>query len=235
MSEVLNWQDRIELLPHVAARLGSTLWTVAAYRLGHRGPYLPGEVDCDPPTTTWAMRADTRARTTLGDEFYNHWLRAWCFGIALARADKANDLDPKLLYVAAMLHDIGLQEPVADRCFTHAGALAAKQTAPADTPLEDVERVQSAIVAHADIRRPSEPLSRYLQEGSLLDVAGTRITKLDPGTLSQACLRWSRTGFPGSCRTLWREECRRFPQGRAAYARCPGGLLLGTRLNPLPR
>lgn len=179
-------------------------------------------------------RLISTARALAAYQFYAHSVRTWRFGLALARIDDA-DVDEDLLYVAAMLHDVGLRAPVAGRCFTLAGAEAAKSLAPAQTPSEHVEQVQLAILAHIDIRRPADPLGRYLQAGSLLDVAGTRISEVDRDFLTEVCDRSSRAGFPEECRFLWRGECRRFPHGRAAYARRPGGLLLATRLNPLPR
>ena len=231
--EILTLRDKVCFLPDVAARLGSTVWGLAAYCGGKRGRPLSPEVDLDPPETVWTTNAEVRSLEVLGHEFYAHSLRTWCFGLALAQIDGA-ELDRELFYVAALLHDIGLRKPVADRCFTVAGAEAAESLAPADTPTQDVERVRSAILAHIDITTPADPLAHYLQAGSLLDVAGSRISEVDPRFLRQTCQQWIRVGFPGTCRSRWREECRRFPRGRAAYARCPGGLLLGTRLNALP-
>ena len=231
-SGTLSRRDKVSLLPHVALRLASTLTGVAAYRLGRRGSVLTPEPSLDPPQSAWAAEATSRGRAVLGDELYDHSLRTWSFGLALSRAEHV-DLDPELFFVAAMLHDIGLRAPVAGRCFTYAGAQAAESTAPAHTPSDRVEQVMAAIIAHIEIREPVEPLGRYLQAGSLLDVAGGHIAEIDPTVLAEAGRHWSRNGFPDAFRSLWRQECRRFPRGRAAYARRPGGLLLGSHLNPL--
>jgi hypothetical protein len=228
--ETLSVRDKVCFLPDVAARLGSTLLGLAAYRLGKRGPSLSPNMD--PPPTAWATTAESHSRDVLWPEFYDHSLRTWCFGLALAQADGVV-LDKELFYVAAMLHDIGLRKPIADRCFTYAGAEAAESTAPPRTPRAGIEQVKTAILAHIDIRVPKNPLGHYLQAGSLLDLAGTRITAVDPRILSEACTKWSRANFSETCRSLWLQECRRFPHGRAAYARRPGCLLLATHLNPL--
>jgi hypothetical protein len=219
-------------LPVAAARLGSTVWGLAAYCAGKRGRPLSPAVVVDPPVTAWTTSAEVRSLEVLGHEFYAHSLRTWAFGLALAHVDGAH-LDRELFYVAALLHDVGLRKPIAGRCFTVAGAEAAGALAPAQTPTDRVEQVQSAILAHIDVRPPADPLPHYLQAGSLLDVAGARISEVDQTFLDEICIRWSRAGFPEECRCLWRRECRRFPRGRAAYARRPGCLLPATRLNAL--
>ncbi|TCC04327.1 HD domain-containing protein [Kribbella soli] len=229
MNEVLSTKDRVRLLPTVMGRLASTTVELAAYRLGKRGmetAILPA-----PKPTPWTSSAADLGQDILSRGFLEHSVRTWRFGMALARADGA-DLDPELFYVAAMLHDIGLFRPLAGRCFTAAGVAAVRETAPTGTPVRRIEEVEAAIFEHLEIRRPQATLSCYLQAGSLLDVAGTRITALGPQFVRAACEH--RAGFPAACRDVWRAECRRFPKGRAAYARCPGGLLIGTRLNPLP-
>ncbi|MER7245913.1 hypothetical protein [Kribbella sp. NPDC000426] len=105
-----------------------------------------------------------------------------------------------------------------------------RETAPAGTAAHEIADVEAAIYEHVDIEKPTKPLSHYLQAGSLLDVAGTGVTMVDPAIVERVCK--GRGGFPALCRTAWRAESTRFPDGRAAYARL--GILLGTRLNPLP-
>ncbi|WP_327639609.1 HD domain-containing protein [Kribbella sp. NBC_00482] len=229
MNEVLSTKDRVRLLPTAMGRLASTMVGLAAYRLGKRG--LETAILPAPEPTSWTSSAEDLGQDILSSAFFEHSVRTWRFGMALAQADGAV-LDPELFYVAAMLHDIGLFRPLAGRCFTAAGVAAVRETAPTGTPVRRIEEVQAAIFEHLEIRRPRAKLSCYLQAASLLDVAGTRVTALGPEFVRTACAH--RAGFPAACRDVWRAECRRFPQGRAAYARCVGGLLIGTRLNPLP-
>ncbi|WP_329005303.1 HD domain-containing protein [Kribbella sp. NBC_00709] len=233
MSEILSTKDKVRLLPTALGRLVTTTAELAAYRLGRRGSALPSQVVIKPPDAGWGAEAEMVARASLGRGFLEHSVRTWWFGMALASADRAQaTVDPDLLFVAAMLHDIGLFRPLDGRCFTAAGVAAVRHTAPVGTASSAIAEVEAAIYEHIEIKKPTKPLSYYLQAGSLLDVAGTRITKVDPAIVEQVCK--GRTGFPSVCRSAWRAECRRFPGGRAAYARCPGGLLMGTRLNPLP-
>ncbi|RZU13874.1 HD domain-containing protein [Kribbella rubisoli] len=232
MNEVLTTKDRLRLLPTVVGRLGTTGAELAAYCLGKRGAPLPPGVVISPWGTGWGAEAKRVAAGVLGPGFLEHSVRTWRFGMALAYADRAQaNVDSDLLYVAAMLHDIGLFAPLKGRCFTAAGVEAVRETAPAGTAAHEIADVEAAIYEHVDIEKPTKPLSYYLQAGSLLDVAGTRITKVDPVVVRQACS--NRAGFPAACRSAWRAESRRFPEGRAAYLKFP--LLLGTRLNPLPR
>lgn len=229
MSEVLSFSDKVCLLPVAVVRMACSVGELGAYWLGKRGPeLLPAPV---PRATDWTRAADELAEDVLGEQFLAHSRRVWVFGMALAHLDRVA-LKPELFYVAAMLHDVGLREPLPDRCFTVAGADAARATAPEGTAAADIKQVERAIFEHVAIRKPKALLSRYLQAGSLLDVAGPGISKLGREFTREVCK--NRAGFPEECRTAWRAESRRFPDGRAAYARCPGGLLIATRFNPLP-
>lgn len=229
MNEVLGFTDKVRLLPVVVARLTCTVVELGVYSLGKRGPELSSVPVLR--ATVWTAAADEVANDALGKQFLAHSERVWLFGMALARVKRVT-VDPELFYVAAMLHDVGLRKPLPDRCFTAAGVEAVRATAPRGTADDDIRQVERAIFEHVAIRRPKALLSRCLQAGSLLDVAGTGITKLGPEFTRDVCKH--RAGFPEECRTAWRAESQRFPDGRAAYARCPGGLLIGTRLNRLP-
>jgi hypothetical protein len=147
------------------------------------------------------------------------------------------ELDKKLLellYAAAMLHDTGLFMPHRTECFAMAGSQLAQSSLPdAGATEEQAKDVAVAIAGHIDLKPPTI-LSRYLQAGSLLDVVGTEVWRVDPEVLSRVCTNLPRDGFPQDARRAWLDECSRFPYGRAAYARFPGLLPRAIKFCPLP-
>jgi hypothetical protein len=201
------------------------------------GPYyLPTTKVADslptPHETDWSRRVrqefDHRSMTKMWRE---HSLRTWYFAAASPDADR---VDPDLLYVACLLHDIGLfADPAPGESFAHAGARIAESTArDADVDPKTAERVATAVRGHISMAPDSE-LGRLVQVGSLLDLTATGIWQLDRGLVAAAYRDHPRTGFAKDARDRWKKECDRLPLGRAAYARRPGGLVVATRFAPL--
>jgi len=96
--------------------------------------------------------------------------------------------------------------------------------------------VARAISSHVSVT-PCDDLGYYIQAGSMLDIIGKRVWHLDRASVLQVCRTRSRIDFPGEChshRPQWALECKAFRNGRAAYARRPGGLVVVSHLPLLP-
>ena len=197
-----------------------------------RGPTRPLPT---PPTSHWVTEARRVAAQQLPDpRWIWHSERTWLFATVLADLD-GEDLEPELLYVASLLHDSALLMESRVRCFAVTGAEFAVSTADAaGANPNDARMVARAISSHISVC-PDNELGRYLQAGSLLDVAGTRVWDLQRALVTEVCKAWPRTGFPAEVRHRWSQECALFPNGRAAFARFPGGMTLASHLAPLPR
>lgn len=231
--EALSTRQRILLTGPAIDRLVRHLAGCCAYLSGRRGEAQPGLGELQPPASAWADAALATARKTLSPGFLRHSLRSWLYATALARADQ-HDVDPELLYVTSLLHDIGLFETRRGRCFTAAGAEMAQATAAAaGISHERAGLAAESIAAHVEIATPKDNLTKYLQQGTLLDVIGFRLRIVDPDVLAAGECRWSRRDFLPEVLDEWRKECRRFPQGRANYAR-RFGFTLAIRTSPLP-
>jgi hypothetical protein len=229
----LSTRQRILLARPAIDRLVRHLAGCGAYLSGRRGEAQPGLGALQPPASAWADAAMDTASKTLSSGFLRHSLRSWLYGTALARADQ-RDVDPELLYVTSLLHDVGLFETSRGRCFTAAGADIAQATAAvAGVSRERAGLAAEAISAHIEIATPKDNLTKYLQQGTLLDVIGFRLHVLDPDVLAAGECRWSRRGFLPEVLDEWRKECRRFPPGRANYAR-RFGFTLAMHTSPLP-
>ena len=213
-----------EHLPHLIG-----YWVSARRAGGGAGPPV-----IPPPESTWVTEAhQTLTRIKMDPMWVRHSERTWHFAAGLAAADRV-EVDHEMLYVAALLHDSGLCDP--DRAVSFAtagGRLAMDAAEAASVHKERACMVARAIDSHISAD-PGNVLGRYLQWGSLLDLIGFRIWRLDRRIVDQACEEWTRAGFRNAVHEEWPKECDLFPHGRAAYARCPGMMLRLTRFAPLP-
>lgn len=84
--------------------------------------------DVRPPTSALAAAAEREARSRLSPALMHHSFRTYTFGAALG-ALTGIDVDQEVLFVAAMLHDVGLRPPKRDVDFTLASARVAGDVA----------------------------------------------------------------------------------------------------------
>jgi hypothetical protein len=151
----------------------------------------------------------------------NHCLRTYLFGAILGLKDGIR-YDEELLYVASLLHDLGL---TAGAHADHAGCFAVVGARQADTlatgwgwPQAQRERLREAIDLHLN---PSVPLrhgaeAHLLQAGAGCDVVGSRKHDLAPATVNQVFARHPRTDFACHLARSMREEAHRRPHSRMA-------------------
>ena len=144
----------------------------------------------------------------------NHCLRSYAFGVLLAARDGAQ-LDRELMWLGAMLHDLGLTRvhaAPAQTCFAYHGArtaqrLLGEQGAPADRTLA----VAEAICQHVNItpvdNAPSEV--RYLADATALDTAGMRHRELAPETIAGVVERHPRLELKSQLVTMMSERSPR--------------------------
>ncbi|MFI7060208.1 hypothetical protein ACIBL3_04425 [Kribbella sp. NPDC050124] len=245
--EVIGWREFASLLDdslkkqaaYVSGLVGYGLLTLLDRSEPGAVPQLP-----DPPTTPWAQAARRVADETMDERWIAHSERTWQFATALASRDSRRaaaqgapleEPNSEQLYVASLLHDTGLFDANRTKCFAVTGSANARSTAVEAGVDEDAaELVAEAISSHVSLN-PGNPLGEYLQAGSLLDAIGDRVWHLDRAVVDKVCDDWPRAGFPGELRSRWAQECSMFPNGRAAFARCPGGFSLATHLAPLCR
>jgi len=223
------------LIPTVknqAAYVADALFQFGARK--HQRSSAAGAIFNSPPKTTWTELAQQAADDKQSPAFRDHATRTFHIAMLLAAADDVC-LDSELMAVAATLHDVGLFESTQDHCFTLKGADLALSTAKTAGVRQDLAVLAAnAILEHANPEDPKTDIGRYLRAGSLLDVTGYRFRKLNAGQAANIYHTWPRTDFADELVTLWDKECRSVPRGRAAYARCPGGILRASRIAQLP-
>jgi HD domain len=126
------------------------------------------------PDSAVARRARELITEIAAPFLVNHSVRCYAWAVELARHDRL-EFDPEILYVSAMLHDIGLIAAY-DRggCYEVDGAVAAERLArEAGTPEARARTIYDAIALHNDDVLPPDVASEVVL---LWDSAGTDVT-----------------------------------------------------------
>jgi len=128
------------------------------------------------PDTQLAVGATELVRDSTNDVVYHHSRRVFWFGSLLAR-NRDLSFDPELLYVAAMFHDLGLNEQFhgSGRRFEVDSADEARRFLQGHAVSEDsVRRVWTAIALHTTPGVPEfmEPEVALVTAGVEYDVLG---------------------------------------------------------------
>ncbi len=123
------------------------------------------------------------ARTYSAPYLFNHVMRSWLFGVLAAEKAGAK-VDPELMALAAVLHDLGLTEQFAraDR-FEVDGANAARSfLSGRGIGARDVQLVWDAIALHTtfSIAAHKEPEVALCCAGITIDIAGYGLEQIEP-------------------------------------------------------
>ena len=144
----------------------------------------------------------------------NHGVRCYAFGAALGRLYGIR-FDREVLFLATVMHDLGLTEHGAGpEPFELQGARAARDHLLGEGfPGERADVVHEAIALHASVGVASEgsPEVRLCHFGAGVDVAGLRLYAFERGGVAQLIERWPRANFKCRFSELMEREARLKP------------------------
>jgi predicted HD phosphohydrolase len=150
------------------------------------------------PDSRLARQAEELLRAVAPPFLTNHSFRSHYFAAALAERDGIR-FDEELLYVASLLHDIGLVEDFdTGKCFEQDGADAAARLARAeDWPAERAEALAEVIRLHVatEIELEDGPEAFLLWHSTGLDVGGHRYDELNRRTIEAILADYPRLDF----------------------------------------
>jgi hypothetical protein len=150
------------------------------------------------PDSSLAREAEDLLRTASPAFLTNHSFRSHAWAIALAERDRVR-FDSELLYVAALLHDIGLLARYdTGRCFEEDGAHVAAELAVGEGwPAERSEALAEAIRLHTaiDISLEDGPEAYLLWHATGVDVTGHRYGEIDADTVFAVVASYPRLDF----------------------------------------
>jgi hypothetical protein len=164
----------------------------------------------------------------------NHSVRSYAWAVELARHDELR-FDPEILYVAALLHDIGLV-PAYDLggCFEVDGAIAADRLA-RDTgaPDDRARAIYDVIALHNNEDMPPGVAAEVvlLWDSTGIDVTGDRFTDVRPTIVPGLLAAYPRLDFKREFAALFVDQATRKPSCPAA-AMVNAGMLEAIALAP---
>jgi hypothetical protein len=168
------------------------------------------------PDSALATAAEEACGQIASQAIVNHSHRSFWFGTALGAADSVPH-DPELLYVACMLHDLGLDpahRPADGSCFTLVGAEAALGLDP-----HRCRAAAEAIAIHMNMRVTLDDGAEghLLTAGAQADVMGRRRREIAGATMDRVLERHPRAGMKREFAELMGAHGRSAPRTRAGF------------------
>jgi hypothetical protein len=180
------------------------------------------------PDSAVATRAFEVADAFCSPALSNHCVRSYVWAAALA-AQEGTAFDAELLYVAAMLHDLGLL-PMFDHptnSFEHVGGtLGMVFAAGAGWPVDRQIRVNDVIVRHmGHAGDPADdPEGSLLERATTIDVSGGGIELVPAALRTEVLAVWPRLGFAAEFAERFQAQVARGPELSAGRAVARGAL-----------
>jgi hypothetical protein len=188
------------------------------------------------PQSTVARAANELCAKVSPPSLYNHCLRTYAWAVLLAARDGA-PVDREALYVASVLHDLGLCEAYRTPdggCFAvHGGREASGFLRRLGWPEARALVVAEAISLHLNTYVGSGfgAEAELLHQGAALDVIGLRFKRVPRAARERVVAAHPRLDMKRELAELMREQAHRSPQSRAAFL-C--GLGFVDRINAAP-
>ena len=171
------------------------------------------------PDSAIARRASERMADVAAPFLVNHSIRCYAWAVELARNDRLQ-FDPEILYVAAMLHDVGLV-PAFDLggCYEVDGAIAAERLVrEAGQPEAHARAIYDVIALHndEDLRPGTASEAVLLWEAAGTDVTGHRFADVRPAIIPPLLAAYPRLDFKREFTALLIDQASRKPSCPAA-------------------
>lgn len=179
------------------------------------------------PDSTVAQRSEELIADVAPAFLVNHSVRAYAWAVELAWHDKL-EFDPEILYVSALLHDIGLV-PAYDMgaCFEIDGAIAAERFAiQQGQSSERARAIYDVIALHMLAEVPSGSASEVvlLNDSTGIDVTGYRIGDVRASAVPEVLGAYPRVDFKREFAALFVDQAARKPSCRVAEMVATGKL-----------
>lgn len=163
--------------------------------------------------TTIGKAADGLSRSVSPRYLYNHAMRTYLFGALIGRATGLA-FDEELLYLACILHDLGLTERfIGARPFEIEGALAAESFLRGQgLPADRAAVVWDGIAMHPlAISQYKQPEIKLVASGAAADVVGAGLDSISPADRDAVIRAFPRLGFKTEFVATCADVVRRHP------------------------
>jgi hypothetical protein len=167
----------------------------------------------------------------------HHCVRSYLFAASRAAVDGI-EVDHELLYVASLLHDLGLEKPFDSHTmpFEEAGGLVAWVfAAGAGWPAERRDRAAAIIVAHMQGTDPDiDPEGHLLDLATGLDISGRALERWPSGLVAEVVAEYPRLDLAARFTRCILDQAERKPESTAGDA-VRSGVEERIAQNPLDR
>lgn len=191
----------------------------AARRVGRDRPEALPLSTIPVPDTPVALEAASLLANQAPSVLAAHSYRAYLFGGMLGTRDGLS-WDAELLFIAAMLHDLGLTDFIGgEGPFEQRGAASAESwLREQGWPEDRAAIVAKAIRMHLDVGRADKerPEVALLHFGTAADVTGMRLEDIHPQTVEQVIDTYPRQRFKAFFADKIRTEARAQPHSATA-------------------
>jgi HD superfamily phosphodiesterase len=172
------------------------------------------------PDTAVSEAARDVASTYLSPGLFNHSQRVYLWAAARGTA-RSIPFDPELLYVAAMLHDLGLVAAFDSHTIAFeeaSGHVASVFAAGAGWTAHRRQRLSQVIIHHMqlDIEASTDPEGHLLANSAATDVVGTNLDDFDTDFRSEVLAHYPRLDFSADFLARVQEQAARKPGSAAA-------------------
>jgi hypothetical protein len=179
------------------------------------------------PDSAFAARGRELITDVAPPFLVNHSVRSYAWAVELAEHDGLR-FDPEILYVSALLHDIGLVPPYdVGGCFEIDGAQAAERFAlDAGQSAERARAIHDVIALHMIETLPPDVSSEVvlLWDSTGVDVTGSRYADVRPGAVAAVLAAYPRLDFKREFGALFADQATRKPTCRVAEMVATGKL-----------
>lgn len=187
--------------------------------------------------------AAARAALEIATEYHtpsllNHVLRSWLWSVGFAQV-RGLQPDHELLYVAAILHDLGIVREFDNHTLAYedaGGHVAVALTAGAGWPADRRMRVHEVIVRHnwPEVDPAFDTEGHLLEIATALDISGARPDELPVDFRREVLERYPRLGLAAEFTSCVTDQAERKPD-TAARRIVDGGVARKLLANPLER
>jgi len=153
--------------------------------------------DITPPDSAIAQAAEDLARAVSSDVLFNHVMRCYWFAELFAQQERTT-VDSELMFLSAVLHDLGLTEYAqGPHRFEVEGATAARRfLVDHGVAAQRAQNVWDNVALHTwDVNEFRGDTSRIMQLGLAYDVSGVPDAQLDAADVAEVLRRYPRLHF----------------------------------------
>lgn len=194
--------------------------------------------DVSLPDSPVCVNAVDVATTYCSPALLNHSIRAYVWAAAFGTAHGVA-FDPELLFVASLLHDVGLVEEFDSHTVPFevaGGSVAWVFAAGAGWPAQRRARLSEVIVRHmwAQVDPAEDPEGSLLARSTAVDISGRNVDDFPIGFRTEVLERYPRLRLADEFVRCFQDQAKRKPDSSAAAA-IRNDLAARIAVNPLER